>query len=197
MRIKVCGLTHVQDVRLACDLGAWAVGFVFGPGPRHVQLRHARRLCAQVVPGVLKVGVFRGCSRKDIALTLRDCGLDAVELRGGETPEECAGYPVPVFKAVRHSRGMELADLKSYAVEHLRVSPAGGESAAPEPLRNCWQFAARARGFSVILAGGLTPGNVAEAVAAAKPYAVEVCSGAEREPGVKDPRLLRAFFAAA
>ena len=197
MRIKVCGLTRGQDVRLACDLGAWAVGFAFGPGRRHVQLRHARRLCAQVTPGVLKVGVFHGCCRRDILLTLRDCGLDAVELRGGETPDECAGYPVPVFKAVGYSRGMELADLKSYVVEHLRIGPAGGESAAPESLRSCWQFAARARGFSVILAGGLTPGNVALAVAAARPYAVEVCSGAERDPGLKDPKLLKSFFAAA
>ena len=197
MRIKVCGLTRGQDVRLACDLGAWAVGFVFGPGRRHVQLRHARQLCAQAIPGVLKVGVFRGCCRRDILLTLRDCGLDAVELRGGETPEECAGFPVPVFKAVGHSRGMELADLKSYVVEHLRICPTGGESAAPESLRGCWQFAARARGFSVILAGGLTPDNIAEAVAAARPYAVEVCSGAEREPGLKDPKLLKSFFAAA
>jgi phosphoribosylanthranilate isomerase len=197
MRIKVCGLTRAQDVRLACGLGAWAAGFAFVPGRRHVQLRHARRLCAQVPPGVLKVGVFNGCSRRDISLTVRACGLDAVELRGGETPEGCAGYPVPVFKAVRHSRGLELADLKSYVVEHLRLAPTGGESAASESLRECWQFAARARGFSVILAGGLTPDNVAEAIAAAKPYAVEVCSGAELESGIKDPRLLKAFFAAA
>jgi phosphoribosylanthranilate isomerase len=195
MRVKVCGLTRAQDVRLACDLGAWAVGFVFGPGPRHVQLRHARRLCAGAAPGVLKVGVFRGCSRRDILLTLRECGLDAVELRGGETPAECAGYPVPVFKAVRHSRGMGLAELKSYAVDLVRVSPPGGERPTSESLRECWQFAARARGFCVVLAGGLTPANAA-AAAAARPYAVEVCSGVEREAGIKDARLLRAFFAA-
>ena len=197
MRVKVCGLTRIQDVRLACGLGAWAVGFAFGPGPRHVQLRHARRLCSGVAPGVLKVGVFRGCGRRDILLTLRECGLDAVELRGDETPADCAGYPVPVFKALRHSRGMGLEDLKHYAGDLVRVSPAGGEHPTAESLRECWNFSARARGFSVVLAGGLTPANVAAAAAAAKPYAVEVCSGAEREPGIKDPRLLRAFFAAA
>jgi len=197
MRIKVCGLTRVQDVRLACGLGAWAAGFVFGPGPRHVQLRHARKLCAQVAPGTLKVGVFQGCSRRDIMLTLRDCGLDAVELRGGGPPEECLGYPVPVFKAIRHCRNLDLAELKSFEVEHLRLTPRGGSRAAAESLRECWQFAGRARGFSVILAGGLTPDNVGEAVALAKPYAVEACSGVECEPGVKDPKLLKAFFAAA
>jgi len=197
MRVKVCGITRESDVRLACGLGAWALGFVFGPGPRHVQARHARRLCAQAAPGVLRVGVFRGYPRRDILLALRDCGLDAVELRGGQTPGECSGYPVPVFKAISHVRGMDLSELKSYEVDHFRVCPSGADRAAPESLRECWEFAGRARGFSLILAGGLTPDNVREATVVARPYAVEVCAGAEREPGVKDPALLKAFFAAA
>lgn len=203
MKVKVCGLTRSQDVRLSCELGAWAVGFVFAPSVRQVTRPQVQRLRDAVIPGVLVVGVFADAPREDILLALRDCRLDAIQLHGRETPQECLGYPVPVFKALSHSGETDLSRFKEYRPQRFLLEPARTpqeRSAGLGPSRSaqkaCWEYAQRARGFSIILAGGLDAGNVAEAARESRPYAVDVSGGVEGRPGCKDPARLEAFFQA-
>lgn len=203
MKVKVCGLTRQEDVRLACALGAWAVGFVFAPGPRQVTRKQVQSLRDAVIPGVLAVGVFVDAPREDILLALRDCRLDAIQLHGRETPQDCRGYSVPVFKALAHSGETELSQFKAYKVDRFLLEPArtpeersAGRGPSQPAQKACWRYADRARGFSIILAGGLRPDNVAQAAKAARPYAVDVSGGVESRPGRKDPARLEAFFQA-
>lgn len=204
MRIKVCGLTRVQDVKLACELRAWAVGFVFAPSPRQVTRDQARKLRDEVIPGTKVVGVFADASREEVLLVLRDCPLDALQFHGRETPEECEGYPVPVWKALTLNGAEELPLIRTYkTVERVLLEPkrtlADRKAGRLPPIgeqRACWQLAYRARASSVVLAGGLNPDNVREAVQLGKPFAVDVSSGIESAAGIKDERKMKAFFEA-
>ncbi|TPW18823.1 MAG: phosphoribosylanthranilate isomerase, partial [Elusimicrobia bacterium] len=100
MKIKVCGITRPQDARLACKLGAWAVGLVFAPeSPRRLSVPDARLLRAEIGAGALAVGVFQNAPRAEILAAVSACRLDAVQFHGEESPADCAGYEVPVFKA--------------------------------------------------------------------------------------------------
>ncbi len=202
MNVKVCGLTREHDVQLACSLGAWAVGFVFASSPRRVTVQRARELRRVVARGTLAVGVFVDAPRAEVLEAVRDCRLDAVQLHGNETPEECLGFPVPVIKGLAVSTEADLAALDRYKVARYLLEPARtleerrrGVPPTLESRRACWSLAAKAKG-SILLAGGLTPQNVAEAVRAAKPFGVDVSGGVEVSFGVKDPAKLKAFFAA-
>ncbi len=202
MRVKVCGLMREEDVRLACSLGAWAVGLVMAPSsPRRLTLDRARTLRAGVPSGVLAVGVFQDQPRGDVLRAIRELNLSAVQFHGGETPEDCADYPVPVWKALPWPGERTPA---SYAlhVETFLIEPPRPNRAAPpssQAQQECWEgvFILKGEVAVLLLAGGLTAANIAEAVAAARPDALDVSSGVESAPGIKDPELLKAFFAAA
>lgn len=199
-RVKVCGMTRVEDVRLACRLGAWAVGFVLAPSPRRVSLARAKSLRRSVKKGVLSVGVFSNASRSEVVKAIAECRLDAVQLHGAVSPEDCRGYGVPVIKAVAPSRSVTA--LKRYPVKRFLVEPRRTlkgrfrrSKPSPARLKAAWGFARRIR-RSAIIAGGLTPENVSEAVAAARPYAVDVSSGVESSAGRKAAGKLKDFFEA-
>lgn len=201
MKIKVCGVTRAEDAALACELGAWAVGLIFAPkSPRLVSLAQAKEV-REKIAGALAVGVFSGASREDILRAVSECALDAVQLHGDLSPAECAGFPVPVIKVFNDAApALEDYDVFAALLEPARTDAdrAAGRKPAPEAQRRMWDAAAalQARGRLVILAGGLTPGNVAEAVRRARPDAVDVSGGVESSFGVKDPKKLRGFFKA-
>jgi phosphoribosylanthranilate isomerase len=185
VRIKVCGVTRARDARLAAKLGAWAVGMIFVPKtPRFLTASRARRVRAAIPKGVLAVGVFRDASAEALRRAVRELRLDAVQLDGDAT----------VIRRVSGGPALPLIEPKRTDADR-RAGRAPSEAAR----RKAWRRAAALgrRGARVVLAGGLTPDNVSEAAAAAKPWAVDVSSGVERRPGVKDRRLLGAFFAAA
>lgn len=199
IRIKVCGMTRARDVRLACELGAWAVGFVMAPSPRRLTLARARALRKSVKRGVLAVGVFVDAPKGEIIRAARLCRFDAVQLHGREKPEQCRDLTVPVFKALAPSRSVRA--LQRYKVKGFLIEPGRslkgrfkGAKPSPARLKKACLFARRARGRRIILAGGLSAENVAAAVQAARPYAVDVSSGVESKKGIKDPAKLRAFF---
>lgn len=196
MRIKVCGVTRPRDARLAAKLGAWAVGMIFVPNtPRYLTPPRARRVRAAIPRGVLAVGVFKHVSAEELRRVIRELRLDAVQIHGA-VPR---GIGVRVIQAVainaRPLRG------KMVLIEPARTDADRRSGRGPSVRVQClsWKTAKswRATGARVILAGGLTPANAAEAVSAAKPWALDVSSGVERVPGVKSARLLRAFFASA
>lgn len=194
MRVKICGVTRPGDARRAAKLGAWAVGMIFVPEtPRFLTLARARRVRAAIPKGVLAVGVFRNPSREELLKTVRELRLDAVQVYG-KVP---TGLRVPAF--IAGSAKLGPLDYAFLEPERTDADRRAGRGPSARAQRAAWKTSAskRKEGVRVILAGGLTPENVAEAAAAAKPWALDVSSGVESRPGVKSAALLRAFFAAA
>lgn len=196
--VKICGITRVEDAEAAAALGANALGFVLWPqSPRYASLETAQRIGAFLPPFVIRVGVFVNPSANDISQAAAR-GIQLAQIHG-DTPEWPGGRPpVPVIRAVH---------LGSGGAESIEppVPDATILLDAHDPARHGgtgqtvdWQRAALvARLRRVVLAGGLTPANVAEAIGRVRPYAVDVASGVETSPGVKDPELMRRFIAAA
>jgi len=196
VRTKICGITRAQDALHAAACGADALGFVFyEKSPRAISPQDATAIIAQMPPFVSAVGLFVNEAPERIREIAETCGLDLIQLHGDETPQQCLLPRHRVVKALRVKDAESLAGAEAFEVSALLLdawSPAAfggtGESFNWELAR---QIAARR---SVILAGGLTPDNVAEAIRAVSPFAVDVSSGVESAPGIKDPRKVRAFI---
>ncbi len=195
--VKICGVTRLEDAELAVSLGAAAVGFVFWPrSPRRVNVDAAQAMAAALPPAALRVGVFANQDPADVARLAEAVGLDVVQLHGHEPPAAYANLPCRVIKAV--SIGADSAPDEALRVPQTATVLLD----ARDPVRLGgtgrtidWTLAAAvAWRRRVILSGGLRPENVAQAVAMVRPYAVDVSSGVEARPGVKDPAKLRAFF---
>jgi phosphoribosylanthranilate isomerase len=193
----VCGITRTEDAQLAAECGAAAVGFNFWPNsPRYCFPEHAKAISESLPPFVARVGVFVDSPADRIEEIVRKVGLSAVQLHGGETPQDCKRLSVPVIKAVHATDDLSAAELAGYDVAaFLLDAPSAGHGGSGKVFD--WNIAARLNlQRPVILAGGLTPSNVAQAIAAVHPYGVDVASGVEASPGVKDPEKVEAFFAA-
>ena len=200
VRIKICGITNLDDALLAAELGADALGFIFYPqSPRKVAPETAREIIAQLPPFVASVGVFvdeEAAVVRDLAARV---GLDWVQLHGQESPDYCRGLGRRVIKGFRIRDAESLRPLADYrgAVQALlldtyKKGQAGGTGTAFDR-----RLAREAKKYGrIILAGGLTPENVAQAIAIALPASVDTASGTEAAPGKKDPAKLRAFFKA-
>lgn len=196
--MKICGITSVEDALAAADLGASAIGLIFWPSsPRCVGRRHAREIVKALPPFVTAVGVFVNQVR-DAAAIAREVGLSAVQFHGEEPPESYREYALPVIKSVA-LRDWSAIDAAAALPREVTVlldahDPVkrGGTGRAVD-----WTIAARiARQRRTILSGGLSPENVAIAVAAVEPYAIDVSSGVESAPGRKDHAKLRELFEA-
>jgi phosphoribosylanthranilate isomerase len=200
-QVKICGITRWEDARAAIDAGADALGFNFFPGsPRYVAAAEARRIARRAPRRVACVGVFVNERAAAIEAVAREVGLDIVQLHGEESPAEVTRLARrrPVIKVFRVRRGFQPSRLAKYrdAAAYLLDSFAGSARGGTG-RRFDWTIAARATAFGpVVLAGGLTPENVAEAIARVRPAAVDVCSGVESRPGQKDPARLRALLRA-
>jgi phosphoribosylanthranilate isomerase len=193
VRIKVCGVTRASDARRAAGLGAWAVGMIFVPNtPRFLTRARAKRVRAAIPKGVLAVGVFRDPSRPELLKAVRELRLDAVQIYG-KVP---TGLRVPAFVAGPSRPGP--CDYVFIEPKRTDADRRAGRGPSDRARLSAWRLALGKgrRGARVVLAGGLTPKNAARAAAAAKPWALDVSSGVESRPGVKDAALLRAFFAA-
>lgn len=198
VKIKVCGMTQLDDVLTAVDCGADAVGFIFyKKSPRHVNESTVKKIVAHLPPFVNRVGVFVNETAERINRLVEVCGLDAVQLHGDESPAFCRRIKVPVIKAFRMKNAESLASLSKYRVNGFLLDTFDEEQWGGTGQTFDWKWARGAKKYgSVILAGGLTPVNVASAVRRVQPYGVDVCSGVEKSPGKKDPRKIRAFFKA-
>jgi phosphoribosylanthranilate isomerase len=199
--VKICGLTSPEDARAAAEAGAAAIGLVFwSRSPRAVDLPAARRIAAGLPPFVLRVGVFVDEEPGVIARIADSVGLDLVQLHGSEPPEAIAALPRRALKAVRVGGGFRPEDALRYAGHAAGLLLDTGEAALPGGTGRAfdWSVVASLRdrlGF-LVLAGGLTPDNVATAIRVVRPDAVDVSSGVEAGPGRKDPAKMRAFVAA-
>jgi phosphoribosylanthranilate isomerase len=196
VRVKICGVTNWTDAKLAVDLGADALGFNFhAPSPRAVTPAQAWQIIRRLPPMVASVGVFVNWPARAVAALARALHLDAVQLHGDESPREVrelAGA-FRVIKAFPTPPGFRLAALAPYgAASALLLDGFKGGLYGGTGRTADWGLARRARKYGrVILAGGIRPGNVAQAIAQARPYAVDVASGVESRPGKKDASALR------
>jgi phosphoribosylanthranilate isomerase len=198
--VKICGIRSWEDAALAVDLGAGALGFVFWPGsPRFIDPYRARDIITSLPLGVSAVGVFVDQPPEYVFGVARLLNLGAVQLHGGERPESYVRSSHRIIKAVPVTNGFDpdraMTTVPAQATVLLD---------AHDPVRRGgtgrtvdWkQAAAAARLRPVILSGGLNAGNVRTAIDAVRPYGIDVSSGVESSPGVKDPEKLRALFAA-
>jgi phosphoribosylanthranilate isomerase len=202
VHVKICGVTRLEDARAVWAAGADALGLNFYPrSPRYVEAATAAAL-ARTRPALgAVVGVFVNESPDIIRARVRECGLTAVQLHGDEPPEACTGFGVPVIKALRVRGPEDVARARAY-IGAGDVTTLLLDGAAPGygggGVGFDWSLVARLSdaGVPVLVAGGLNPGNVQEAVRATKPYGVDVASGVEVSPGIKDADAVRAFVRA-
>ncbi|MFZ2207285.1 MAG: phosphoribosylanthranilate isomerase [Porticoccaceae bacterium] len=200
IRVKICGITRESDARAAADAGADAIGLVFHPAsPRCVSIAMAASIVRMLGPFVTTVGLFVDAAPDRVREVLARTGVHLLQLHGSETPDYCAQFGVPYIKALRMAPGVDpAAAAAGYpAAAGLLFDAwdpvvAGGTGAGFD-----WSRLPASRRRPLILAGGLSPANVAQAVRQVHPYAVDVSSGVEVAPGIKDPRLIRDFIAAA
>ena len=201
VRVKICGITNLEDALLAAELGADALGFIFYPkSPRHVAPEAARSIIAQLPPFVASVGVFVDEAAAVVQELAAKVRLDWVQLHGQESPDYCRNLGRKVIKAFRiqdEDSLRQLADYRGAAQALLLDTYKKGQVGGTGEIFD-WHLARKAKKYGpIILAGGLTSENVALAIATAGPAAVDAASGTEAAPGKKDPAKLRAFFEAA
>jgi phosphoribosylanthranilate isomerase len=203
VRVKICGITNLDDALRAVEAGADALGLIFVEGtPRYLSPAVAAAIVAGLPPFVCPVGVFWDHSPAHVAAVAAECGLGAVQLHGAEPPEVLAAMPRPVVKTIKIREVGDLGQMDRYKpAAFLLDSPARwSEGEARTPIS--WALAREAAGRGrVILSAGLTPETVGDAVRVARPWGVDVASGVEAAPGRKDPvkvvRFIRAARAAA
>ncbi len=199
VRVKVCGVTRLDDAKATWDAGVDALGLNFyAKSPRCVDMATAALLAATRPALGAVVGVFVNAPPDEVRAKVRECGLTAVQLHGDEPPSACLGYGVPVIKALRVHGPADVARAREY----VGVCDVAGlllDGAAPGygggGVGFDWSLVASLSGCGVpvLVAGGLKPANVAEAVRATRPYGVDVASGVESAPGIKDLDAVRAF----
>jgi phosphoribosylanthranilate isomerase len=201
-RVKTCGLTSLEDARMAADLGAWALGLIFWPGsPRQCTVEEAEMIGGELRRRAEIVGVFVNAPMDEVASLADRCRLTMLQFHGEEGPAYCREAArrtgAKVIKAARVRDAAQVRDLQPFHTDfhlldtHSMVAPGGtGESFD-------WRLAKLHGGTPpLVLSGGLNAGNVGEAIAAVHPFAVDSASGTEAEPGRKDPAKLEAFFEA-
>ena len=197
VRVKICGITRLEDALEACRLGADALGFVFHKtSPRYIAPEKAAEIIRNVPGLVTTVGVFVDLPARELDHIAKITGLDRAQLSGQESPEYCRNLGVNWIKGFRLSSKSDLKKISEYETggDILLDSYVKGVPGGTGETFN-WEWAAMASTHGrVILAGGLNAGNVAEAIRTASPYAVDVSSGVESAPGIKDHAKLAAFF---
>jgi len=199
VRVKICGITSAQDAEVAVRSGADAIGFIFYPkSPRFVEPETVAAIVGTLPPFVTPVGVFVNEPTDRLRDIVEGTGLRAVQLQGDELPEACVGLPVPVIRALGIGPNFDVESLKKWPVGtfHLDTAKPGSYGGTGETFD--WAIAGKAAAaHRIVLAGGLTPDNVTEAVHTVRPYAVDTSSGVEASPGIKDPAKVAAFIKAA
>ncbi|MDA8170227.1 MAG: phosphoribosylanthranilate isomerase [Nitrospiraceae bacterium] len=195
VKVKICGITNFDDALAAAEFGADALGFVFyKKSPRHIAPDKAAQIIFRLPPFVSTVGVFVDEKKKEIEKIMDRLGLDAAQFHGHEPPEACE-IPRRTIKAIRVKELTDLEPMRHYRVSAFLLDTFTKDAPGGTGQIFNWSIAVDAKPFGkIILAGGLTPENVAEAIRMVKPYGVDVSSGVELEPGIKNHEKLRLFI---
>jgi len=196
-RVKICGITRVQDATAVVQSGADALGLVFYPeSPRHVTLEQARKIATGVAPFVTVTGLFVNAATSAVQEVLASVPLGLLQFHGQETNDQCNCFGLPFIKSIPMKSGTDLSSLLSaypdaagFLLDAWQPETHGGGGIAFD-----WQQVPEGIQAPLVLAGGLTPGNVATAIRTVKPYAVDVSSGVERDKGIKSRKKIEAFM---
>jgi phosphoribosylanthranilate isomerase len=194
--IKICGITRTQDALAAAHCGANAIGMVFyAQSPRYVTPSRAAELIRALPPFVTSVGLFVDAAASEVTQMLAQARVDLLQFHGAESPQYCRQFGVPYLKAVRVRPGVDLLqyardypDAKALLLDAYVEGMHGGTGAVFD-----WALIPKTLSLPVVLSGGLTPENVAAAVRAVRPWAVDVSSGVEQSKGIKDAAKIAAF----
>jgi phosphoribosylanthranilate isomerase len=201
VKVKICGVTNIEDAFAAVDAGADALGFMFyEKSPRNVPAKVAAEIIRQLPPFVAKVGVFVNATEESVRNAIGECGIDTLQFHGDETPEFCRKFcPLKMYKAFRMENLESLTALPAYQTDAWLLDSFVAGKLGGTGARFNWDLAIESKklGRPIILAGGLTPENVTDAVRKVQPFAVDVSSGVESAPGKKDHAKLRRFISAA
>lgn len=196
-RVKICGITRVEDARAAAHAGADAIGLVFyEKSPRHVGIEQAHAVLAGLPPFVTSVGLFVNPSAEEVDTVLNALALDLLQFHGDERPDFCRRFGRPYLKAVRVRPGVDLVkyaasypDARGLLLDAYVAGTPGGTGQAFD-----WSMIPAQLPLPVVLSGGLDAANVAEGIRRVRPWAVDVSSGVEAEKGIKDAAKIAAFM---
>lgn len=198
-KVKICGITNLDDALAAVEFGADAIGFGFVPNtPRYIESAKAAEIIARLPPFVTTVGLFVNDSQEHIKQIANQCKLNVLQLHGQESPDFCLQFNRKVIKAFRVKDQESLTVLPKYTVSAYLLDTYVKGTMGGTGVTFDWRLALDAKKYGpVILAGGLNPENVAKAIQQVRPYGVDVSSGVEAEPGKKDHGKIKDFIAAA
>jgi phosphoribosylanthranilate isomerase len=195
VKVKICGITRLEDALHAVQAGADALGFVFhDKSPRYLSPEKSASIIRELPPFVQVVGLFVNSDAEFVNRISDLCRIDIVQLHGDESPEYCDLIRRRVIKAFRVKDISSLDAVRNYRIAGILLDAYSPHAFGGTGVSFNWEFAKKVAGFGpIILAGGLNPDNVREAVELVKPYAVDVSSGVEVSPGIKDPEKVDAF----
>lgn len=196
-RVKVCGITRIQDATAAIEAGVDALGLVFyPPSSRYLSIKQAEEIVRELAPFVTVVGLFLDAEREQIDSVLEHVPLDLLQFHGSESPDLCASFQLPYIKALgMHRQGALEAFIQSYPESRgFLLDSHGAGEAGGTGKRFDWTAIPRGLEQPIILAGGLNPENVGEAIRVVRPYAIDLSSGVEITPGVKDSKKIMSLM---
>lgn len=195
--VKICGITSLHDALYCQRMGVTALGFVFAPSPRQVTVEQVSQITSHLSPLIMKVGVFVDEDPQRIRETMEACRLDLAQLHGAETPDDCTILAGRVIKAFRAGRdhpdpSWKGAPLRGILIDSYAAGVGGGTGQVFD-----WKLVApyRQLGFPLILAGGLNPDNISKALQIVRPDGIDLSSGVEVRPGIKDPAKIATLVA--
>ncbi|MDH5681560.1 MAG: phosphoribosylanthranilate isomerase [Spirochaetota bacterium] len=195
-RVKICGITNLNDAKLAIKYGADALGFIFCESPRQISISQAMDILPKLPPYVNRVAVVKDFSDSEVREIIHHLPVDSIQFHGSESEEFCLSYQTVLpIKVISVQSDDSLKTLENYpGMKHYLLdtyTKAGGGSGRTFN----WELAVKAKTYgNIVLAGGLEPGNIKTAIQQVKPYGVDVSSGVEQSPGIKDPDKLRTFI---
>ncbi len=198
IRIKICGLTRIEDALQAVEAGADYLGFIFSESSRRITIGKAYSIIRDLPRRIQRVGVFVNAHELFIRQVITQTGLSMIQLHGNETPEFCRSFDLPVIKVFRVKDCQVLNTITKYETEHILLEPyvAGKYGGTGKTVD--WSMAAEIVSElpekKIFLAGGLNPENASAAVRAVKPFALDASSGLEKSPGIKDPVKIKEFI---
>jgi phosphoribosylanthranilate isomerase len=199
VKVKICGITNLEDASNAVVLGADALGFIFAPSPRQIAPQKASEIIRAIPPLVKTVGVFVNEAPATIREVMQHCGLDLIQLHGDESPAFCDEFMPYAIKALRikDESSLQLSQAYHGTIRALLLDTYSKDMVGGTGKTFDWDLAVRIKnqGIPIILSGGLTPSNIAQAINTVRPYAVDVNSGIESYPGKKDYILMKAMMA--
>lgn len=199
-KVKICGITNPADAQAAVAAGADALGFIFyEKSPRYIRLTDAAAISRPLAPFIIRVGVFVNAPEEIVLSATRECGLTLLQFHGDESPEFCARFALMNMKAFRVHGPETLEQIPKYATDAYLLDAFSSTTLGGTGEKFNWDLAVEAKRFGkpIFLAGGLTAENVAGAIRKVRPFGVDVSSGVESAPGIKDHAKIKAFITAA